>query len=151
MTDPFTAGAITSLAFTKLFESGAGELGKQLTGEAIKKIETLRAKIWQILKGKSEKVDEALVKADQGDQAALSTVAKYLDVAMEDDPDFASEIIKLAEEIHQEIKIDKLSGKNVLAVFGGTGTQINDAKAPIFKDVQNSPITINNNYSHGSD
>jgi hypothetical protein len=44
MTDPImlTASAIASLAFQKFIKSGAGELAKKFTGEAIAKMGQLR-------------------------------------------------------------------------------------------------------------
>jgi hypothetical protein len=51
------------------------------------------------LRGKSEKLDQALVQAEQGDKKALETIAKNLDVAMDDDQTFATEIKILAQQI----------------------------------------------------
>jgi hypothetical protein len=42
MTDPITASAIATLAFQEFIKSGAGELAKKFTGEAITKIGQLR-------------------------------------------------------------------------------------------------------------
>jgi len=98
----FTASKIAELAFQKFLESSAGELGKKFTTDAIAKMDDLRKTIWAKLRGKSEKVDEALTKAEQGDRAAIDTVTKYLDVAMEDYPDFATEVRAIAHQITLE-------------------------------------------------
>jgi len=103
MADPITvlsASAITTLAVQKLIESGAGELAKKFTVTAIEKMDELRQKIWDKLRGKSPRVDEALVNAEKGDCTALETVAKYLDVAMDEDADFAAEVQAVAQVIH---------------------------------------------------
>lgn len=101
MTDPvsLTAGAIATVAFQKFIESSAGELGKKYTTDAIAKMDVLWKQIKTKLKGKSEKLDEALGNLEQGDRAALDTVTKHLDVAMEDFPEFATEIRAIAHEI----------------------------------------------------
>jgi hypothetical protein len=111
MADAFTltAGAIVTLAVQKAIESGAGELAKKFTESAIAKMDDLRKAIWNKLRGKSQKLDEALVKAEQGDRAAIDTVAKYLDVAMEDYPDFATQVQAIAQEIHAGKLVDNSS------------------------------------------
>jgi hypothetical protein len=60
----------------------------------------LRKIIIAKLQGKSPKVDEALVKATQGDSTALDTIAKNLDVLMDDEPEFAAEVKVIAHEIN---------------------------------------------------
>jgi len=95
-----TASIIATLAFQKFIESGVGELAKQFTGAAISKMDELRQKIWDKLRGKSPRVDEALVKVEQGDHAALATIARNLDVVMDDNPDFAREVQAIAQDIN---------------------------------------------------
>jgi hypothetical protein len=46
-------------------------------------MDSLRKKLWDRLRGKSEKLDQALAQAEQGDKKALETIAKNLDVAMD--------------------------------------------------------------------
>lgn len=102
MADPITiltASAIANLAFQEFIKSGAGELAKKFTAEAIAKMSDLRKIIVAKLQGKSPKVDEALVKATQGDSTALDTIAKNLDVILDEDPDFAKELKVLAKTI----------------------------------------------------
>ena len=94
-----TASVIVNLAFQKFLESGAGELGKKFTTDAIATMDTLRKKLWQRLTGKSEKLDKALSQAEEGDRGALDTIAKNLDVVMDDDESFATEIKTLAQQI----------------------------------------------------
>jgi hypothetical protein len=54
MTDPvsLTAATIATLACQKFIESGAGELAKKFTTEAIAKMESLLKRIWTKLRGK---------------------------------------------------------------------------------------------------
>nr|WP_322721691.1 hypothetical protein [Nostoc sp. ChiQUE02]MDZ8234798.1 hypothetical protein [Nostoc sp. ChiQUE02] len=116
--EPLTAGAIATLAFTKAFETTI----EKFTEAALVKMDELRKKIWEKLQGKSQRVDEALVKVEQGDRAALDTVAKYLDVAMEDYPEFAAEIQMLAHEITLQ-QIQDNSSMNQYN-YGGTNYQV---------------------------
>jgi methionine synthase II (cobalamin-independent) len=55
MADPvttLTASAIATLAFQKFIESGAGELAKKFSTEAIAKMDTLLKRVWSKLRGK---------------------------------------------------------------------------------------------------
>jgi hypothetical protein len=112
-----TAAAIANLAFQKAIESGAGELAKKFTEVAIKRIDDLRNIIWERLRGKHEKAEEALQKAVTGDKQAIDVVAKLLDVELLD-PDFAKQV----QTIAQEIKAGKL-------VDNSSMTQINQDNA----------------------
>jgi hypothetical protein len=116
-----TAAKIAELAFTKFIESSAGEAAKKFTEAAIAKMGDLRKSIWTKLRGKSPTIDEALTKAEQGDRAAIDTVAKYLNVAMVDHPDFAAEIRAIAHEITLEQKQDNSSMTQTN--YGGTNYQ----------------------------
>ena len=78
MTDPLTAGALVGLAVQKFVESSAGELAKKFTTDAIAKIPELWQKIKNKLSGKHPTVDEALVKVESGDRAAIETVSTVL-------------------------------------------------------------------------
>jgi hypothetical protein len=112
MADPvtaITASALVTLAFQKFIESGAGELAKKFTGASIVKMDELRQKIWDKLRGKSPRVDEALAQVERGDRAALSTIARNLDVVMDDDSDFAREVQAIAQEINAGQLLDQSS------------------------------------------
>jgi hypothetical protein len=102
MTDPvtaMTAGAIASLAFQEFVKSGAGELAKRFTGEAIAKMDDLRELIWRKLSGNSNAKD-ALEEAKNGSEEALADLVTDLRRAMKDDPSFASQVQAIAQEIH---------------------------------------------------
>lgn len=104
-----TATAIATLTFQKFLESGGGELGKRMAGGTIDQLKILHQKLHQTvvdrLRGRSARVDEALGLVEQGDAAALQTVAKNLDVAMDEDADFAEEVRSLAGKIQQEMSV----------------------------------------------
>lgn len=104
MTDPvsLTAGAIATLAFQKFVESGAGELGKKYTTDAIAKMESLLKRIWTKLRGKP-RVEEVKASIEQTHKIApeqINQIAAYLQVAMDDDPQFADEIRLMAQQIN---------------------------------------------------
>jgi hypothetical protein len=102
-----TASAIAMLAFQKFVESGVGELAKKFTGAAIAKMDALRQKIWDKLRGTSPRVDAALTQVEYGDPDALATIARNLDVVMDEDPDFAREVQAIAQEIHSGKLLDQ--------------------------------------------
>ena len=104
MTDPVTAltasaSAIASLAFQEFIKSGAGELAKKFTAEAIARMNDLRELIWQKLQGNPDAV-AAIEQAKNGSEEVLSELATDLKRAMDKDPDFASKIQAIAQEIH---------------------------------------------------
>jgi hypothetical protein len=72
-------------------------------------MDELRQKIWDKLRGKSPRVDEALTQVERGDRAALATIARHLDVVMEENPDFAREIQTIAQEINAGKLLDQSS------------------------------------------
>jgi hypothetical protein len=102
MTDPvtaLTANAIASLAFQEFVKSGAGDLAKRFTREAIAKMDELRQKILVKLKGKP-KAETAIAAVEQGSKTDLDRLAVYLQDEMEDDPQFADDVRILANEIN---------------------------------------------------
>jgi hypothetical protein len=70
MAEPITltASAITTLAFQEFIKSGAGELAKKFTGEAIAKMGQLRELIRNRLRGKHPAAEQALERAIAGEQ-----------------------------------------------------------------------------------
>jgi hypothetical protein len=90
MTDPITLTASAkathqesaSLAFQEFIKSGAGELAKKFTGEAIAKMGQLRELIWNRLRGKHPAAAQALERAIVGEQEGIDTVATLLGVEM---------------------------------------------------------------------
>lgn len=112
MVDPvttLTASAIATLAFQKFIESGAGELAKKFTTEAIAKMDTLLKRIWAKLRGKP-RVEEVKAAIDQTHKITpeqVNQIAVYLQVAMDEDPQFANDIRLLAQEIKAGKLVDQ--------------------------------------------
>ena len=112
MTDPatiWTASAIATLAFQKLIESGAGELAKKFSPEAIAKMDTLLKRIWGKLRGKPriEEVKTAVKQTQKITPEQVNQIAAYLQVAMDEDPQFANDVRLLAQEINAGKLIDQ--------------------------------------------
>ncbi|MBD2365126.1 hypothetical protein H6G36_28890 [Anabaena minutissima FACHB-250] len=93
--EPLTAGVIATLAFTKAFETTI----EKFTEAAIAKIDVLRKKIWQKLRG-NPNAEKALTAVEQGNKVELDRVAGYLQYVMLEDQEFAAEVQALAQEIN---------------------------------------------------
>jgi hypothetical protein len=121
MPDPvtMTASAIAALTFQEFVKSGAGELAKKFTTEAIAKMGQLRDLVWNRLTGKHAIAEEALARASAGEQEGIDTVATLLGVEMLDKA-FAEQVNVIAREITQ--LIDNHGGMNQTN-FGGTNFQ----------------------------
>ena len=103
-----TASAIASLAFQEFVKSGAGELAKKFTVEAISKMGQLRELIWNRLAGKYPAADVAIEKAKAGEQEGIDTVATFLGVELLD-KDFAGQVQAIAHEINAGKLVDRSS------------------------------------------
>lgn len=134
-----TAGAIASLAFTKFFETSV----EKFTENAIAKMDVLRKKIWDRLRG-NVKAETALTAAENGSKSDLDKVAEYLLTEMRNEA-FAKEVQALAHEINQEINIGELQGQNVQNVYGGQAEQNNaiNTNAPVIQGGTGHNITFN--------
>jgi hypothetical protein len=94
-----TAATIATLAFTKFLETGSVKLAEKFTETAIAKMEQLRQKIWEKLRGKP-KAESALCAVEKkGSKEELGRLAVYLQDEMDDDSEFAAEVKILAQEI----------------------------------------------------
>lgn len=96
-----TAGAIATLAFQKFLDAGAGKLAEKFTEAAIVKMDDLRKRIWAKLRGRPrvEEVKAIVEQKAEISQEQVNQLAAYLQVAMDDDPQFAREIQMIAHEI----------------------------------------------------
>ena len=94
-----TAAAIAELAFKKFLETGAGELAKKFTSEAITKMDELRKVIWEKLRGNS-KAEKAIQAIEGGSKSEIERLGVYLQDAIEDDPKFAAQVQAIAQEIN---------------------------------------------------
>jgi hypothetical protein len=104
-----TASVIATLAFQKFVESGAGELAKKFTTAALAKMDILLKRIWAKLSGKPrvEAIKAALDKTPKISAEQINQIAAYLQVAMDEDPDFATDIQVLAREINAGKLVDQ--------------------------------------------
>lgn len=93
-----TANAIAKLAFDEFVKSGAGEAAKATFSGAIELVKGLRDKIRAKFQG-NERALGAIAEVEQGNEAALKKVERYLDVEMLEDEAFASEIRQVAQQI----------------------------------------------------
>ena len=93
--EPLTAGAIATLAFTKAFEKTI----EKFTEAALLKMDALRKKIWEKLRG-NPNAEKALSAVESGNKTELEKVAGYLQYAMLEDKQFATEVQAIAQEIN---------------------------------------------------
>jgi hypothetical protein len=150
MPDPvttMTASAIASLAFQEFVKSGAGELAKKFTAEAIAKMGQLRELIWNKLKGNPD-AEEALEKVHAGSEEEIPDVVTYLKSAMNNDREFASQVQAIAQEINAGRKPDRVG----IVLVHGIGEQrqfehLEEVVRNIAADLQNdeylSSIQVN--------
>jgi hypothetical protein len=101
-----TATTIANLAFQEFIKSGAGELAKKFTAEAISKMGDLRKLLWERLRGKHAIAEAALEKAETGDRDSIDTVGTLLGVEMLD-PTFAAEVRAIAHVINAGKLVDQ--------------------------------------------
>lgn len=101
MPDPvsLTAGAIASLAFQEFIKSGAVELAKKFTAEAIAKMNGLRELIVKRLQNNPDAM-QAVENVEQGSEEDLNDIATYLKAAMNRDPEFSAQVQTIAQEIN---------------------------------------------------
>lgn len=137
-----TASIIADLAFKKFLESSAGELGKKFTVEAIAKMDALRKKLWERLRDRSPELDEALVQIENGDRQALPTITKHLDVVMDEDEGFATEVKALAQEINAGKLQDNSNMTQNVTGDNNTNIQAKAEQGGTSFNAQN--ITVNN-------
>jgi hypothetical protein len=103
-----TASAIATLAFQEFVKSGAGELAKKFSAEAIAKMGQLRELIWKRLAEKHPAADAAIQKAKTGEQEGIDTVATFLGVELLD-REFAGQVQAIAQEINAGKLLDQSS------------------------------------------
>ncbi|MGG6295142.1 hypothetical protein ACQ4M4_12180 [Leptolyngbya sp. AN02str] len=100
MIDPatLTAGVIAKLAFNEFMKAGAGEAAKATVAGAVELVKGLRNKIREKFKG-NDRATAAIVEVEQGNDAALEKVVKYLDLEMDEDPEFRGKLQQAAQKI----------------------------------------------------
>jgi hypothetical protein len=101
MIDPATiaAGAIAKIAFDEFVKAGAGEIAKKTVGGGVELVKALRDRIKAKFQG-NERATAALAEMEQnGSEAALEKVGKYLDLEMDEEQEFADEVRQMAQQI----------------------------------------------------
>jgi hypothetical protein len=93
------AAKLVELAFNEFVKSGAGEIAKKTVGSAIDLVKNLRDKIKAKFQG-NERAEKALAEVEKdGNSAALDKVTKYLDLELDEDEAFATEVRQIAQQI----------------------------------------------------
>lgn len=90
----FSASAIATFAFTRVFETSIGKY----TEAALAKMDELRQKIRHELQGNPD-AEQVLAAVEQGSMQDLERLSAYLQEAMEGDEQFATEVRAIAREI----------------------------------------------------
>ena len=138
------ATPIAKVILNKFYES----IGDKLTEKAVnllpEKIRELGQLIWEKCLKQKFKKEELLKNASDGSEEAQKELTKYLNEALENNPDLKQEAQKLADEIHQNIQIKEISGENIQQIFGGKAEQFNtkDIKAPIIQGGEGHTVNI---------
>jgi K+-sensing histidine kinase KdpD len=136
MVNPMTAmsaGTIVQLAFQAFLnpEVGKASISKAseiLTEKVLTQMDVLRQKIWGRLRFKSRKMQEletTIKRSQQVTPNQLENIATYLQMELNHDEKFATEVKQLAQEIHQEISTMQ-QGQNVRNVPGGQEQPFNN-------------------------
>ncbi|OYQ65653.1 hypothetical protein B9G53_06735 [Pseudanabaena sp. SR411] len=98
-TTAIAAAKLVELAFNEFVKSGAGEIAKKTVGGAIDLVKNLRDKIKAKFQG-NERAEKALAEVEkEGDSTALDKVTKYLDLELDEDEAFATEVRQIAQQI----------------------------------------------------
>jgi len=100
MIDPASigAGVIVKLAFDEFVKTGAVEAAKATVAGGVELVKGLRDRIRKKFQGNAS-ATIALSDAEQGNPAALEKVTKYLDLEMDKEPAFASDLKQMAQQI----------------------------------------------------
>jgi NADPH-dependent curcumin reductase CurA len=150
MIDPLsiTAGAILAYALPKLLDASLEKVGEMLTEEAMnqarQKGQALRQAILRRLNPEKQRQLEQAMAAAETSPDERQKLEGWLERMMQQHPDFAEELRKLAQEIHQIINVDTGQARNVQQIFaGGQGLMAPDANAPVIQAGAGSQFTFN--------
>lgn len=150
MVDPLsiTAGTILAYALPKLLDASLEKVGELLTEEAInqakQKGQALRQAILRRLNPEKQKQLEQAMAAAETSPNQRQQLEDWLGRMMQQHPEFAEELRKRAQEIHQIINVDTGQARNVQQIFaGGQGLMAPDANAPVIQAGERAQITFN--------
>lgn len=102
MIDPVTlgAGVIAKLAFDEFVKAGAGEVATAAVAGVGNLAKTLRDRIMSKFKDQNnERAIATIAEVEQGNEAALTKLTKYIDLEMDEDPEFAGQLRQTAQQI----------------------------------------------------
>lgn len=117
------AQAIAKIALDKFVEGGAGELGKKLTEPVAEKVKQLGNTVWNRIKGNAAAVT-VLEGAAQEKPEDVQKLKNYLYALWKDEQsEFATEVKKLADEIHFELTQIEDNSVQIQNNYGGTNSQ----------------------------
>ena len=98
-----TATTIAALAFNEFIKSGAGELAKKSIGGGIEGVKKLRDFIKSKFAG-NQRAEVAIAEIEQqGTEESLTKLTEYLDLEMDEDQAFATEIRQIAQQINNRV------------------------------------------------
>ncbi|MBD1904665.1 hypothetical protein H6F66_09275 [Trichocoleus sp. FACHB-6] len=117
-----------------MIEGGAGKL----TEIAIEKLNLLRQKIWNKLRGNPD-AERAIKAVEQGSKPELAEITEYLQACMDKEPAFAQEIQMMAKEI--QISSTQDNSKTQINRDNAKGYQVEtvNSERVQFGDVINNP------------
>ena len=138
------ATPIAKAILNKFYES----IGDKLTEKAVnilpEKIRELGQLIWKKYLKQKIKKEELLKNASEGSKEAQEQLTKYLNEALENNPDLKQEAQKIANEIYQNIEIDNISTENIQNIFSGKGIMnIAKGKSKQINIGEGSTVTFN--------
>ncbi len=112
--------AIAALVLNTFIEAGTSTAGQVLAKETLEKLDLLRRKVWEKLRGIPE-VDELKSTFENGGEiteAQVKLFEPHLKSAMDIDKAFAEEVKRLAIEIEQQINIYESPDANTINNYG---------------------------------
>jgi hypothetical protein len=120
----FSASAIATFAFTRVFETSIGKY----TEAALAKTDELRQKIRHELRDNPD-AEQVLSAVEQGSQQDMEHLGAYLQEAMEGDEQFATEVRAIAREIDADTQDNSSMTQNIYGNSRGWETKLNGETA----------------------
>ncbi|PSB14481.1 hypothetical protein C7B76_16070 [filamentous cyanobacterium CCP2] len=123
--ETITAATIATLAFQKFIEAGAGELAKQFTQDALKKMDDLRKLVWSKLISRDPDLRPTAQAIEQSHKITpeqMEEITAHLQIAMRKEPQFAQQVQTIAHEITL-MQIEDNSSMSQIN-YGGTNYQV---------------------------
>ncbi len=146
----FLATPIAKVILDKFYEGVGTKLGEaaveKLPGALKEKIQQLGQLVWGKCLQRANDPEQAhklLQAAADGVEDAQKNLAIGVNQVLEADADFKAEVEQIATEIHQQINIGEVNGREVWNVFGGKAEK-NEYHGNV--GTVNKDSTVNNYY-----